>query len=143
MDFFDPELIQARLRDPQFGFEKVEGASEYAAVERVSSFRHGTAYVVLTRERNAAGDKQHPVKSAKVEVTFGVIVVGRNYRDSTGAEALKSVQPAIGNVRKALLGWMPEGCLTPCRWIQGEVLDYDKTNLLWADVYSTTYVISV
>jgi hypothetical protein len=96
--------------------------------------------VVLIREQNGAGDGPQSRGKVVSTVTFGVLAVARNFRDATGAEALKDAAPVIGQVRKALLGWCPPGC-TPCKWLQGDVLDYDKNNLLWADVFSTTHVI--
>lgn len=141
MDFFNAELIQERLRDPELKFANVAGAAEYAAVERVGSFRHNTLFVVVSKERNKSPGKPAASKRAIAEVTFGIISVGRNYRDTTGAAALQDVGPVIGRVRKAILGWLPAGCLEPCQWLEGNVLDYDKTNLLWLDVFTTSYTI--
>lgn len=141
MDFFNAELIQARLRDPQFDFEKVSGAAEYSAVERIGSFRPNTVYVVVSKERNKSADKPAALKRAIAEVTFGIISVGRNYRDSTGAAALQDVGPVISRVRKAIMGWTPPEGLEACRWLEGNVLDYDKTNLLWLDIFTTSYTI--
>lgn len=141
MDFFDSQLIIEHLKKSEFGFKKVEGAAEYAGVERVGSFVQNTLFVVMTKERNKSPDKSAISKKAIADVTFGVISVGRNYRDSTGAAALNDIGPVIGRVRKAVLGWLPPGCLTPCQWLEGNVLDYDKTNLLWVDVFTTSYTI--
>ncbi|AQT58720.1 hypothetical protein [Cellvibrio sp. PSBB023] len=141
MDFFDSQLIIEHLKDPAFGFEKVEGAAEYAAVEKIGSFRHNTLYVVVSRERNKSPGKSAVSKRAIAEVNFGIISVGRNYRDATGAAALQDIGPVIGRVRKAILGWTPAGCLEACQWLEGYVQDYDKTNLLWVDVFTTSYTI--
>lgn len=141
MDFFNAELIQERLRDPQFNFEKVSGAAEYSAVERIGSFRHNTLFVVVSKERNKSSDKPAALKRAIAEVTFGIISVGRNYRDATGAAALQDVGPVIGRVRTAIMGWTPHGCASACQWLEGNVLDYDKTNLLWLDVFTTSYIV--
>ncbi len=140
MDFFDTELIINRLKETQFEFEVVEGAAEYAAVERLATFRPGALYVVLIREQNAAGENPQPRGKSVASVTFGVIAVAKNLRGRAGAEAMKDAKPIIGRLRQALLGWSPPGC-SPCKWLQGDVLDYDKTNLLWADVFSTTHVL--
>lgn len=139
MDFFNAQLVLDYLQRPEFGFDKVEGAAEYAAVERVGAFRHNCLYVVTATERNKSPDKPASLKRAAVDVTFGVISVGRNYRDTTGAAALQDIGPVIGRVRKAVLGWVPPGCSIACQWIEGKVLDYDKTNLLWLDVFTTSY----
>lgn len=141
MDFFNAELIQERLRDPQFNFAKVEGAAEYAAVERIGSFRQNTLFVVVSKERNKNSGKPAVSKRAIAEVNFGIISVGRNYRDSTGAAALQDIGPVIGRVRNAIMGWKPDECLDPCQWLEGNVLGYDKTNLLWLDVFTTSYTI--
>lgn len=141
MDFFDTELIINRLKETQFDFEIVEGAAEFDAITTLSSFRPGSVYVVLMRERNAAGNAGQARNKAVAEVTFGVIIAARNYRGSNGIEALKNAKPLVGRMRKALLGWVPPGCNTPCIWLQGDVLDRDKQNVLWADLFSTTHVL--
>lgn len=141
MDFFDTELIINRLKETQFEFEIVEGAAEYSAVSGLSGFRHGSLYVVLVRERNPAGDGPQPRAKAAAVTTFGVIAAVRNYRGGTAAEALKNARPIIGRMRKAILGWAPPGCNSPCIWIQGDVMESDKSTLLWADVFSTTHVL--
>lgn len=142
MDFFDTDLIIARLKETQFGFDVVEGAAEYAAVERLSSFRPGSLYVVLLQEQNAAGDNPQPRSKAVATVTFGVVAAARNYNGNTGAAAMKDAKPIIGRLRQALIGWAPAGCSTPCRWLHGELRDYDKSTLLWVDIFTTTHVLS-
>lgn len=141
MDFFDSQLIIEHLKNPAFGFEKVEGAAEYATVEKIGSFRPNTLYVVIQSERSKSIDKPAAIKRAIAEITFGVVCVGRNYRDRTGNAALKDIGPVIGRARKAIMAWQPKGCSDACRWLEGRVLDYDQTNFLWADVFTTSYVI--
>lgn len=140
MYFFNTELIIERLKETQFQFELVEGAAEFEAVTSLASFRPGSLYVVLMREQNPAGNGAQAQRKTAAIATFGVIVAARNYRGNRGAEALKDAVPIISRMRQALLGWPPAGC-TPCIWHQGDVLDKDKQNLLWADVFSTTHVI--
>lgn len=140
MQFFDIDLIQARLKENCFGFEIVDGAAEFAAVKDISSFRAGSVYVVLMREQNGAGDRPQPMTKAPAVVTFGVIAVAKNARDSRGAAAMQDAKEIIGRVREALLGWAPAGC-KPCIWLEGSLMDYDRTNLLWADVFTTSHVI--
>ena len=139
MDVFDTQLIEARLRDAQFQFEVVGGAAEYAAIPALGNFRPGAVYVVLIREQNAAGDGPQSRNKTAATVTFGVIAVARNYRGKAGAEAVNEVKPVVERIRQALLGWAPAGC-SACKWLQGDVLDYDNTHLLWADVFTTSYV---
>lgn len=140
MHFFDITPIEERLRQPQFGFELVEGAAAYAAVKDIASFRPGTAYVVLAGDRNGAGSAPQARMKAAAPTTFGVIVAARNYRDTSGRAAMQDIASLVGNARQALIGWAPPHC-SPCIWLQGDVLDYDRSNLLWIDVFTTTYVL--
>lgn len=140
MQFFDIELIQNRLKESQFGFEIVEGAAEYAAVKDISTFRPNSLYVVPMREQNGAGDRPQPRSKAAAVVTFGVIAVAKNARDARGAAAMKDAGEVIGRVRTALVGWAPPG-YKPFIWLEGSLMDYDRTNLLWADVFTTFHVI--
>lgn len=140
MYFFDTELIIERLKETQFQFELVEGAAEYEAVTSLSGFRPGSLYVVLLGDYNPAGSGAQAKRKTAAIVNFAVIVAARNYRGSKGAEALKDAKPIIERMREALMGWPPAGC-TSCIWHRGDVLDKDKQNLLWADVFSTTHVI--
>jgi hypothetical protein len=140
MWFFDTTPIEQRLQDPQFGFETVSGAADYAAVKSVGDFRPGTVYVVLAGDRNGAGSAPQARGRAAAPTTFGVIVAARNYRDASGRAALQEAGILVGNARKAVFGWTPPHC-TPCIWLQGDVLDYDRSNLLWIDVYTTTYTL--
>lgn len=139
-DPFDTRLIEERLSEAQFGFEKVTGAADYAAIENIGTCREGTVYVVLARELNGLNQAPQARNKHTATVTFGVICVTRSYRDVRGKDAQKSMSKVVGKARQAIVGWVPEGC-TPCVWLQGDVLDYDKTNLLWIDVYSTTHVL--
>ena len=137
---FELELIKRRLSETQFGFESVNGVAEYAVVEKNSSFRPNTVFVVPMREQNPAGAEPQPRAKSMAAVTFGVIAVAKNVRDSRGEEALKDALEIVGRVRQALIGWVPEGC-KPCIWLQGDVTEYNGTNLLYIDAFTTSYVI--
>jgi hypothetical protein len=76
---------------------------------------------------------------------FGIILAVRNYGDTTGAKAKDDLRPIAGAIRTALVGWRPgnrEAGYRACAWLQGNVLDYDKSTLLWADEFETTYFIN-
>ncbi|MGN0920226.1 MAG: hypothetical protein ACI4NJ_00715 [Cellvibrio sp.] len=135
MNAFDIELIQARLREPQFNFEVVEGAAEYAAIKDLPSFRAGSLYVVLINESGQGVT----ARSRVVQVTFGVISAAKNAKDARGEAAMRDAQQLISRVRSALMGFAPKGC-TPIAWEEGSIQDYDRSHILWADAFSTTYV---
>lgn len=140
MQMFDTDLVEARLKEPEWGFDQVFGAADYAAVTALSDFRPGTAYVVLAGERNPASAGAQPRARASAVASFGVIVVATNFRDQTGKEALNDVKDMVRRLREALIGWAPAGC-DHCIWLQGDVMDYDRSNLLWCDVFTTTHVL--
>lgn len=139
---FACSTVIARLKDLVPDFQVVEGAAEYSAIKAFSEFRPDSAFVLLARER---GDGEPPKGGRqRAVVTFGVVIAVQNYRDVTGGEAIGDISPLIGQARAALMGWTPDlpgG--RPCQWLQGDVLDYDNSTLLWADVFQTQHFIGV
>lgn len=140
MEFFDVTKVEDRLKLEQFGFEVVGSAADYASVTQLGSFRPGSVYVVLVGERNGAGENQQGQFKTPAVVTFGVVIAARNFRGTAGGDAAKELKPLVGRVRSALIGWAPDKC-APCKWLQGDVMDYDKTNILWCDVFTTTHIL--
>lgn len=138
MLIFDTRLIEQRLRD-QGAAEKVLTAADFASVKNIADFRSGTAFVFLISEKNPTEGAQARSRAA-AHTTIGVVQAVRNYQDPKGAQAMASILQPVAKVRQALLGWAPEGC-TPLVWKEGEVLDYDRSNLLWLDIYTTTHVL--
>lgn len=126
--------------------QQVRGVADYAAIDKFSDFRPPESFVVLARERGketTAGSTQQ-----FVEAYFGVVTAVRNYRDQRGKPALDDVSPIIGRIRQQLIGWVPqtaEGVQLkggrPCIWVQGDVMDYDASTLLWSDVFKTQHLI--
>nr|WP_245217364.1 hypothetical protein [Pseudomonas aeruginosa] len=78
-----------------------------------------------------------------VQVRFGVVVATRNYRDNKGKNAMDDLRPVLGQVRDALIGWVPPGLVgaRDCQLIQGQAVDYDTSVLIWADLYHTQHAI--
>ncbi|PHR68502.1 hypothetical protein [Alcanivorax sp.] len=142
----DTTVIEQRLRDAVKDLQQVKGAAEFAAVTSLGSYRVPSAYVVLAREEGTDDPNGQPGRrpsgKQQAKVTFGVITAVRNYRDSTGAQAARDASPLIGQVREALMGWQPaDRSMRPIGWLQGDVLDYDASVLLWIDVFTTTHFI--
>ncbi|WP_419555426.1 phage tail terminator protein, partial [Pseudomonas aeruginosa] len=78
-----------------------------------------------------------------VQVRFGVVVATRNYRDNKGKNAMDDLRPVLGQVRDALIGWVPPGLAgaRDCQLIQGQPVDYDTSVLIWTDLYQTQHAI--
>ncbi|PKM31734.1 MAG: hypothetical protein CVV07_01065 [Gammaproteobacteria bacterium HGW-Gammaproteobacteria-11] len=134
------QVIIDRLKELVPGLDDVQGAAEYNQVKSLTDFRIGTAFVVLASERNPAGSAPQHKRAASAEAVFGVILVARNYRDQSGAEALQDLGPLIGDARDALLGWEPQG-MDAIKWLQGDAVDSDASRVLWIDVFTTTHVL--
>ncbi|MCY1503918.1 hypothetical protein D9M68_380670 [compost metagenome] len=137
---FPVSTVIAHLVAQVTAFQQVQGAAEYSAIRSLTEFRPDSAFVLLARER---GDGEPPKAGRQRAIaTFGVVIAVQNYRDLTGGESIQDISPLIGQARAALMGWTPpvDGG-RPCRWIQGDVLDFDNSTLLWADVFETQHFI--
>ncbi|MHA7919039.1 phage tail terminator protein [Alloalcanivorax xenomutans] len=137
----DTTIIQARLVEAVPDLEKVGLAADYAAIQDLRGFRTPSAYVVLANERGPEAPElpgRRPSGAQQAVSTFGVISAVRNYSDVTGAAAQRDADPYIGQIRDALMGWTPDPRIMGAAWwLQGDVLDYDVSTLLWIDVFST------
>lgn len=137
---FNVQMVIDRLASVT-ELQSVAAAAEYASVTSLKDFRTPCAYVLLLQER--ADDS--PGSSAgrqRAIVSFGVLVAVRNYGDARGEKTLAEMLPILGAIRSRLMGWTPEvPGARPVRWTRGDALDYDRSTLLWADVYSTQHFI--
>lgn len=137
---FSTGLVIEHLRATVADLQQVEGAAQYAAITRLGEFRADSAYVLLVKERS--DDEPPKAGRQRALVTFGVVIAVTNYRDRAGGESIEDISPLIGHVRAALMGWQPPiSGGRPCQWLQGEVLDYDASILLWAETYRTQHFI--
>lgn len=134
------QQIITRLKAEVPALQIVQGAAEYAAISGLKDFRPPCAYALLVSERP---DNEAPKNNQqRAVVTFGVVVVGRNYRDQRGQETLDALGPIIGATRQALIGWLPaETGGRKTKWMGGDVMDWDANTVLWADVYETQHFI--
>lgn len=62
----------------------------------------------------------------QIEVTFGLKVVARN----TELDAIRD------SIRKALIGHMEPGFLSPIAYNSGQVIDVQRSIIWWRDLYS-------
>lgn len=142
---FNVDLVITRLLAQVPDLRRVRGAADYAAVTSLQDFQPPEAFVVPARERGApnAGSSRQAVQAY-----FGVVVVVRNYKEQRGKPSLDDATPLIGRTRDALIGWIPADAAgntlrggRGCQWVQGDVMDYDASTLLWSDVYQTQHFI--
>ncbi len=139
---FAVSTVIARLQDLVPDLQVVQGAAEYSRIKSFTEFRPSSAYVLLANER---GDSEGARTGRQRAVaTFGVVIAVQNYRDLTGAESMEEISPLIGQARAAIMGWTPPvNGGRPCWWLQGDVLDFNDSMLLWADVFQTQHFIGV
>ena len=137
---FDVNLVIDQLQANVPALRQVKGAADYAAIKGLRDFTTPCAYVLLAREKPIV-EKGVTSGHQNTPVTFGVVVAVRNYRASErGMQAADDLNAVLGQVRSALLGWIPPvpgG--RPTNLTQGDLLDYDQATLLWSDVYQTQH----
>lgn len=142
---FNHNLVIARLKDQVPELQSIGGAADLAAITAVRDFRTPSAFVILAVETPIPRQSGAPGAATRqmVQVSFGVVVAVRNYRDNKGASAADDLNPVLGKVRDALLGWVPPGLTgaRDCQLVQGQVVDYDTNTMVWTDVYSTQHSI--
>ncbi|WP_041523598.1 phage tail terminator protein [Gilvimarinus agarilyticus] len=133
----DTTVIEARLKDQVTELVSVGGAADFAAIKELASLRCPAAYVVPTKEK---GNNDRATHTCQVMAGFGVVIAVRHYGDATGAKARNEARSLIGAVRDALVGWMPaDRAFRECFWLEGDVLEYDDSVLLWADAFQTSF----
>lgn len=146
---FDVEVVAARLRAKVPELQLVGTAADYMAVEALGRHRAPCAYVILPTERGLENPSGVAPPGEQVDVSqfvvadFGVISAVRHYREGAGGQ----VQPELGRIlglqRRAILGWTPNlPGARPCKFVRGDLLDYDSSTALWADVFRTQHSIS-
>lgn len=133
---FDIDLIIERLKIDVPDFRAVEGACEYAAITGLRDFAAPCAYVLPIKE--TPDDKSPKGGQQRAIVSFGVVIAVRNYRDTRGGETTNQASPFIGQVRQSLMGFAPQvPGSRDIKWLGGNVLDYDKSTLLWSETFQT------
>lgn len=149
---FDIDLVIARLAAEISPLQQVRGAADYATLTGIRDFRPPEAFALVLTEQAAGADPARPgtgvsapagVGRQVAATEFGVVLAIRNVRYQRGAPALQDAGPLIGQVRDALIGWLPPGLAgaRPCKWLRGYIIDYDAGTLLWADEFTTQHFI--
>lgn len=146
---FDVQPVIERLRERVKALRQVAGSADYANVKSLADFPAPCAYVVLAKESpdltttgNAPRGQQIRV-SQIVQVTFGVVVVVRNYREQRGDQVKEELKAMLGACRGTLLGWVPDVAgARPCQLARGDLNDYNAGTALWTDVWRTQHTIT-
>lgn len=142
---FDHNLVIERLRDQVKVLKHVGGAAELGTITQLRDFRTPAAYVLLAQETLSPKPAGHAGGATRqmANVHFAITVAVRNYRDNKGITAADDLRPVLGDVRKALIGWTPPGLAgaRDCQLVQGQVVDYDASVLIWTDLYQTQHAI--
>jgi hypothetical protein len=145
---FDFTLIQQRLREQVPALRTVQGAADYAAVASLQDFAAPCAFVLLVSEEGEPNPPGHAMRgqvaklSQIVVVEFGVVLAVRNYREQRGAQLADQLKQMLGDVRRALLGYVPDvNGGRACQFVKGRIQDYDAATALWVDVYQTQHSI--
>lgn len=140
---FPIDCIIQRLKEKisRDDLDEIGSAAQYASMKDIKGFRAKTTFVLLAQER---WDGEPPKAGRqRMIVNFGVVTAVQNFRDSRkGEEAAEELNPLIGAIRDALIGWSPEvSGNRAIGLIEGGVLDFDENTLLWIDVYQTQHFI--
>jgi len=138
---FDTGLVIDRLAtagDVLSELREIKGVAGYSAVKSLRDFPAPAAYVLLASERGTPGPGASTRQ--KADVVVGIALAVRNWRDA--AEEREELNRFLGALRERLIGWVPD--LPGARgfeFIQGDLMDYDDSTLLWVEVYGTQHFI--
>lgn len=145
---FDVGVIVARLKASVPALRLVGLAAEFAAVRSLADFPAPCAYVVLASEQGTSKPTGHAPRGQQIsvrqvaDVSFGVVLVVRNYREQQGAQIADDLAAIVGSARAALMGYVPDvDGGRPCEFVRGDLQDYSAGVALWVDVYSTQHSI--
>ncbi|MFF6659082.1 Gp37 family protein [Pseudomonas aeruginosa] len=142
---FDHNLVIDRLRDQAKVLRHIGGAAELGTITQLRDFRTPAAYVLLAQETLSPKPAGHAGGATRQMVTvhFIVTLAVRSYRDNKGVSAADDLRPVLDQVRQALIGWTPPGLsgARDCQLVQGQVVDYDASVLIWTDLYQTQHAI--
>lgn len=145
---FDVGSIAGRLKAEVPMLRAVGRAADFAAVRSLADFPAPCAYVILAAEKTMSQPTGHAPRGQQiavrqlVQVTFGVVLAVRNYREQQGSQAADELSEVIAATRRALMGFVPDADgARACELVSGEIQDYSAATALWADVYSTQHSI--
>lgn len=141
---FDVQPIADRIRAAVPDLRIVGLAADYAAVKNLRDFNPPSVFVVLAQEKFESNPPGNGRRGQQVRlkqrgnVTFGAVIVGRNYREQQGAQLSAEMSVLITQVRACLHGFVPDVAgARPLQLQVGDLLQYDTSTALWCDVWKT------
>lgn len=122
-------LVEARLQAQCPLLRQVGGSADLPAAEEALRARPA-AFVVPLAERPSdpllLGD---PVQ--RLSASVGVVLAVANLRDPRGDAAREDLVAVRQQVRAALLGWLPAGCLDRLACAGSRLVRLDPRGVLW------------
>lgn len=127
-------VVKQRLK-AETSLRMVDGALELAAALKAPSVATPAAFVVPMADRPGADAAFSGSVLQAVETTLSIVLVLDNKRDSTGSAANDELERLRGEIRKALLGWAPDGVDSPLTAGRGQLIDLDNGRVWWGDEF--------
>lgn len=119
-----------RLRTLLVGFKTVGSAVDLDAA--IGGLVAVPAAFVMPLSESATANDLLQQTSQRITSLFGVVLCVSNKRDSTGAAALADLTSLRGQVRAALVGWIPDAATAePVHYSSGQLLRLDGDGRLW------------
>ncbi len=131
----------ARLKaiDPPV-FAIVEGAGEFAAIDRSPPTAMPAAFVLIETEESAESERGTGPVLQRCEADVAVVIVTDNVSDATGGAAAADLETLKAKVRGALIGFVPdaEGA-DPVQHISGELLKARGGTLWQKELFAVAF----
>ncbi|GIX33423.1 MAG: hypothetical protein KatS3mg125_1379 [Lysobacterales bacterium] len=133
--------IIARIRQEVPLLRTVGGVAEAAAAQRGSLQGLPAAFVMLEEESASPTFGSSGAHLQRVSVRFAVLLAARNARDALGQALAETAGELAGELRRALVGWMPSTALTAIEFRQGRLLSFDDAVIWWQETYGCDYLL--
>ena len=132
--------IQDRLQNQVPALRSIEGAIEFAALEKPPlAGKLPAAFVMAAEDRAAPNTMASMVLRQEVTRTVRVVLFARNLRDARGEAAAVQLEGLVENVRNALIGWLPPGARQPLELRTGALIGFSDQTATWAEDYACTF----
>ncbi len=128
--------IIERLLEAGTPFRIVEGATEFAGIEKNSPVVQPAAFVVIKEEAGAENERATGGHLQRIEADVAIVLYFENVSDDVGGAAGGGLEGLKSFIRSKLAGWEPAGAAEPMEFISGELL-HARDGAVWhEDVYS-------
>lgn len=115
------------------GFKRVEGALEFAALDKAPT--HYPAFFVLPQQEDANPNKMSGVHDQAATFSFGVVImVGARASVGSASDELSELEEKVID---ALAGWTPPEATRPCDYSAGRMLTVSASTVAWLVTFKT------